>query len=247
MSFINIPTCSEDCKHKDHIAAKKIAETRCSICGEPCGFELNITRLNGYAHQVCAEVIIDIAPDFQDRKISELEEMLAGFKKELATDKRPVLQEKVDTLTGYIARRKEIETAIRRTVSMHRQEKQLQDIHTDMIKALKGELMEALVLLGRNWQDEEGGYARLTKPTEERITFDRETLDKALPALVLAIASMKEIVGVVIADNLDPDHEGDKETILKMRSALDDLSEVQVQMAAARKVSPPMKPTVQVK
>jgi hypothetical protein len=256
MAYITIPEpgseeegapCAEECKHNDCIANKKIAGSKCSVCGEPVGYNRKVTALNGHAHAVCAEVITEIDSQFQDLTIDALKETLDEFKKELKTKKSAVLQEKVDVLSAYIKVRRVLEERIQETVESHRRSNAIVVTHKRMLSSIKGELMNALITLGRQWEDGEGGYARRTNPTERQVLYKKATLEEALPALVIGIAQMKDAVALVIGENLDEDNDGDKEQIKQLKGALDQLEEAQTLLASARSTKPPRKPTVQVK
>lgn len=254
MSYINIPKPGTDdpapcveCGHKDCVELRAIAESLCSICGKPCGYECNITALNGHTHQVCAEVMCEIDSAFEQLSIQELRDKLAEIKDACSKEHSSLLSERIDMLTLYIDRRSALAMYIRERVVMHREETAIIDNHKGMVKLLKVELMTALTVLGRSWEDEEGGYARMTNPTKERVFFNKADVEKVLPALVIAIADLRSTVETIIELNLDAENEDDANQIKFLNTGLDNLVEVQNTLAKARSTKPPLAPTVQVK
>ena len=54
--------CVEPCKCKDCACSRKMAESRCTICGEPIGYErhfYNGDKPDTYDHAVCLEEKIE--------------------------------------------------------------------------------------------------------------------------------------------------------------------------------------------
>lgn len=49
--------CKEPCAHKDCAATRKEAESICSLCSQPLGYQRKITRDNEYGevHMMCLE------------------------------------------------------------------------------------------------------------------------------------------------------------------------------------------------